>query len=683
MDPVRVVRRTLALVGRAPLLVGRAALLARSSAPSRRSSGPSRRSSGLLVGRAESRPRRLLAELHLQLPAHLTQLGLEVLPLTDPQVVEVLAPAHPPERARRQLALLGAQVAPEVQPGQEVGGRVLEAGVQLVRLRLLLQGPLAGVLQRERRGDDQDLADAPEPLGLQDHPAEPRVDRQPGQPPAHLGQPRPAPPVGRACRDHGAELLEQLHARRDVAPVGRLDEREATDVAEPERGHLQDDGGQVGAQDLGVGEGGPGLEVLLGVEPDRDAGLDPPAATGTLAGRRLADRLDREPLHLGLQRVARDPRQPGVDDVPDAGHGQRGLGDVGRQDDAAHRGAVGGEDAVLLGGREPGEQRHDLERATAVRPEIGQCVRGVADLALARQEDQDVAWSLAGELAYGVEDRLGLVADERLTLLVDVVGRAGRDHERSVADLDRVGAPRDLDDGRRPFGGRACRHLREVSGEPLGVDRRGGDDELEVGATRQELLEVAEQEVDVEAPLVRLVDDDRVVATQLAVALELGEQDAVGHHLDPGVRRGPVGEADLVADLRPQRRLQLGREALRDRAGRDPAGLGVPDHPAAAARAAAELETDLGQLGGLARAGLAGDDDDLVVADGRRDVVTPLADRQLGREGDVHNAGDSSPATVAAPTQLPTAAATGRLLAGNRHRDARPFTGKAQALGGP
>jgi hypothetical protein len=33
---------------------------------------------------------------------------------------------------------------------------------------------------------------------------------------------------------------------------------------------------------------------------------------------------------------------------------------------------------------------------------------------------------------------------------------------------------------------------------------------------------------------VRLVDHDRVVAAQVPVPLELGEQDAVGHHLDPG-----------------------------------------------------------------------------------------------------------------------------------------------------
>ena len=132
-----------------------------------------------------------------------------------------------------------------------------------------------------------------------------------------------------------AELLEQLDAGRHVALVGRLDEREPGDVAEPERGHLQDDAGQVGAQDLRVGELRAALEVLLRVEADGDAGLDPAAAARALVGRRLADRLDRQPLHLGAHRVAADPGDAGVDDVPDARDGQRRLGDVGGEHDAA------------------------------------------------------------------------------------------------------------------------------------------------------------------------------------------------------------------------------------------------------------------------------------------------------------------------------------------------------------
>ena len=79
----------------------------------------------------------------------LAQLGLEVLPLAHPQVVEVLLAAHPPEGARAHLLLLRPQVAPEVQPGQEVRAWVAEARVQLVGAGPVLDGPLARVLDRQ------------------------------------------------------------------------------------------------------------------------------------------------------------------------------------------------------------------------------------------------------------------------------------------------------------------------------------------------------------------------------------------------------------------------------------------------------------------------------------------------------------------------------------------------------
>ena len=82
------------------------------------------------------------------------------------------------------------------------------------------------------------------------------------------------PALPELARGQGTELLEQLDAGGDVAAVGRVDEREPGDLAEPEAGHLEDDRGQVGPQDLGVGELRPTLEVLLRVQPDRDAGLD-------------------------------------------------------------------------------------------------------------------------------------------------------------------------------------------------------------------------------------------------------------------------------------------------------------------------------------------------------------------------------------------------------------------------
>ena len=274
---------------------------------------------------------------------------------------------------------------------------------------------------------------------------------------------------------------------------------------------------------------------------------------------------------------------------------------------------------MLLGGGQPAEQRKHLRGGQVQGAE---CLRSVADLALPGEEHEDV-------LAAAVTPRLGPELLDRLDDPGDLVDRLRSlllALQRAVADLDRVGATGDLDDGHRPP------RRREVVGEPLRVDRRRGDDHLEVRAARQEALEVAEEEVDVEAPLVGLVDDDRVVAPQVAVPLELGEQDAVGHHLDQRVARRVVGEPDLVPDGAAQLDPELLGDALGNRSSGDPAGLGVTD---GALDAAAQLQADLRQLGRLARPGLPRDDDDLVVADGRSDVVAAVTDRQVLGVGDV------------------------------------------------
>ena len=166
---------------------GRCATAARPAAP-----GGCRRRRGSVGGRPD---------LDLHLLADLAQLRLEVLPLADPEPVEELPLAHPPERRRGELALLLLDVAPQVEPGEEVAALGLEPRVLLVGLRLQLGGSLPRVLQRQRGGDHDHLADAAEPLRLEHHPRQPRVDGQPGQPPADLGragrrrEARPAPPA--------------------------------------------------------------------------------------------------------------------------------------------------------------------------------------------------------------------------------------------------------------------------------------------------------------------------------------------------------------------------------------------------------------------------------------------------------------------------------------------------------
>ena len=125
----------------------------------------------------------------------------------------------------------------------------------------------------------------------------------------------------------------------------------------------------------------------------------------------------------------------------------------------------------------------------------------------------------------------------------------------------------------------------------------------------------------------RLVDDERVVGAEQPVALDLGKQDAVRHELDQRGVAHLVGEAHLVADRPAQLGAELLGDPVRDRTGRQPSGLGVSDRPA---YAAAQLEADLGQLGGLARPGLPRHHHDLVVTDRREDLVLRPRHRELG-----------------------------------------------------
>src|SRR5574337_1163005 len=149
------------------------------------------------------------------------------------------------------------------------------------------------------------------------------------------------------------------------------------------------------------------------------------------------------------------------------------------------------------------------------------------------------------------------------------------------------------------------------------------------GPAAENLLQMAEQEVDVQAALVRLVDDQRVVGTQERIALRLGEQDAVGHELDRSPALQPVLEAHLVADHLAERRAQFLRDALGDRTRGDAPLLRVADQPPpAGTQAAPELQRDLRQLRGLARAGFAADDDHLMRGDRARDLVAPRTDRE-------------------------------------------------------
>ena len=561
----------------------------------------------LLVGR------RAGVEPPAVLGHHGVQLRMDVAPLAHAARRDEVLAQQRLLLAHAQLVFAVAAAAvleplPELQVADELGLLVVELAMRSVGRGLLLDGPVAHVLHAEGAGDDQHLGQRLAAARLEDHAAHARVQRQLRQLAADGGQ-----LVGLV---DGAELGQQLVAVGDGAPRRRLEEGEVLDRAQAQRLHAQDHAGERRAQDLRIGEARPAGKVLLVVQPDADAVGDAPAAAGALVGRGLADGLNQQLLDLVAVAVALDARRAGIDHVADARHRQRGLGDVRRQHDAAR--AVRLEDAVLLGLAQSREQRQHLDARRVV---LAQVLGRLADLALAGQEDEHVAAAFAPELVDGVAD--GVVEAVFAALL-----------ERPPALFHRVQPARHLDHRRRPLA------RREVLREALGVDGGRGDDDLQVGAARQDLAQVPEQEVDVQAAFVGLVDDQRVVGAQQRVGLGLGEQDAVGHQLDRRAALQPVLETDLEAHDLAERRLQLLGDALGHAARRDAPRLGVADQAApAGAQAAPQAEHDLRQLRGLARARLAADDDDLVRIDRARDLLAPRRHRQRLGEMDRRDGG--------------------------------------------
>ena len=101
----------------------------------------------------------------------------------------------------------------------------------------------------------------------------------------------------------------------------------------------------------------------------------------------------------------------------------------------------------------------------------------------------------ARDLVHRIDDRLRQLGD-LAGLLVFL--------DRAVAHLHRIHAPGHLDH----------RRIVEVAREALRIDGGRGDDELQIRAPGQQPLQIAEQEIDVQAALVRLVDDDGVVGAR-------------------------------------------------------------------------------------------------------------------------------------------------------------------------
>ena len=472
-------------------------------------------------------------EAPLVLGHHGVQLRVNVAPLAHPAHADEILPQQllvltVGEFVLPHPALAVVDPFPQLEVAAELALFVVKLGMRLVGLLLRLHGPVAHVLHRQRRGNHQHLVKRLTRARFQNHAAHTRVERQFGQLLAGGGE-----FVGIV---HGAEFVEQQIAVGNGAPRRFLDERKVLHHAQVQRLHAQNHAGQRAAQDFGFGEFGPASEVFFVIKPDADAVGHPAAAPGALVRRALADRLDQQLLDLASEAVALHARRARIDHVADARHRERGLGHVGGQHNAAPVVAV--KNTVLLGLAQARKQRQHLGAAKhrLVAQVAAQVVGGFADLAFTRQKDQNVA-AVVG-ITPKLVDRIG-------DGVVEVV--VARFLERPVTLLDREHAPGHHDDGRRSFA------TGKVLGKTLGINRGRSHHHFQIRPARQDLLEVAQQEVNVQAAFVGLVDDDRVVGFQQRVGLCLGQQNAVGHQFDRAVAAQAVLKSHLETNHIAQR----------------------------------------------------------------------------------------------------------------------------------
>ncbi len=501
--------------------------------------------------------------------------------------------------------------------------------MRLVRLGLHVHGAVAHVLHAERRGDHQHFVQSIAAACFQNHAAYARIQRQSGQ---FLAQGREF--VGLV---HRAQLGQQLITVGNCPAGWPFQKREVFHRAQAQRLHPQNHPRQRRAQDFRVGKAVAPVKVFLLVQADANAVRHPPATPGALVGRTLADRLHQQLLHLAAKAVALDARRARVDHIADARHRERGLGHVGRQHNAPPGVAV--KNAVLLGGAQARKQRQHLAAAhhRLVAEVAAQVVCGLADLALAGQENQNIAaHPAAPQLVHAIGNRV-----------VQVVLAAFL--KRAVALLHGEHAARDHDHRR----GRQLAALRrglqagKVVGKPLRVNRGRGHDDFEIGSARQDLAQVTQQKINVQAAFVRLVDDDGVVGVQQRVGLRLSQQNAIGHQFHRRIAREPVLEPHLETHHLAQRRLQLLGNPLGHAAGRNPPRLRVTNQLAARrgpaigqrsgviAQPAPHGQGNLGQLRGFARARFTANNDDLVRRQRSHDLLALGGDGEVFWEFDV------------------------------------------------
>ena len=158
-----------------------------------------------------------------------------------------------------------------------------------------------------------------------------------------------------------AKFVQQVFGFLQRRRGRRIEEREAARVADAPLREIEHQRRQVGGKDLRLGKGCERCGLRLIPQPVAHAGLGAAGAAAALVDRSARGAHGFEPCERNIRLIARHPRHAGIHDDTNAFNGQRRLGDRGREHHLALALGRRRDGAVLHGGIERAEQRHDLD----------------------------------------------------------------------------------------------------------------------------------------------------------------------------------------------------------------------------------------------------------------------------------------------------------------------------------
>ncbi len=205
------------------------------------------------------------------------ELPIDVGPFTHPVGGEKILPAGFLELVAREGLFQVMIEVPEFEDAEEVRTFVDELLMSLIRGFRLVGRSLAGVLDFQPGGDDQDFFQTIAFVGGEDHATDTRIDRQSGQFASHVRE--SAIPI------NGSQFEQRLVAVTNGIGARRIEKRKVFDGAQFQHERLQNHAGQIRAANFGSRVRVARQVVFFTVQTNADAGTQAATPSFALIGR--------------------------------------------------------------------------------------------------------------------------------------------------------------------------------------------------------------------------------------------------------------------------------------------------------------------------------------------------------------------------------------------------------------